>query len=135
MKNLALPLVCLWVSGCGRGLSFSGHWSGDCEFEDLLGPDGRFMELVYELDFDLAGDGTGVLTGSGTLAYQIDDIVLGSDFDVRGDWSGPDVVLSLVFFEELNDLELDGSKTASDVIEGDCVAGVAEGEFVLERDG
>jgi hypothetical protein len=117
--------------GCDSSLG--GAWTGDCEFEDLVGPDGRFMELIYRLELDLESDGIGALTGSGSLYYTVDEVDKESGFSLSGESQGDEVQITLVFDEELNDLLLEGEQYRRDQLEGDCSAGVAEGEFRLLR--
>ena len=124
-------LVLLLLLGCSSDLS--GSWTGDCEFEDLVGPDGRFMELVYRLDLDIESDITGSLSGEGSLYYTLDDVELESGLQLSGSHEGEGVQMLLVFDEELNDLSLEGERSGSDQLEGDCLAGVAEGEYLLVR--
>ena len=121
----------LLLLGCSSDLS--GPWTGDCEFEDLVGPDGRFMELIYRLDLNIESDVTGSLTGEGALYYTLDDIELESGLTLSGSLEGEEVQMLLVFDEELNDLSLQGERSGSDQLEGDCTAGVAEGEYLLVR--
>jgi hypothetical protein len=117
--------------GCSSGLA--GTWSGDCEFEDLVGTDGRFMELIYRLELELEPDGFGSLSGQGQLSYTVDEISHGSGLALSGSSQDGQISLTLVFDEELSDLLLEGVQDSRDVLEGDCAAGVAEGDFLLIR--
>ena len=123
--------VGLLLMGCSSGLE--GAWSGDCEFEDLVGTDGRFMELIYRLELELVPDGLGSIRGEGQLSYTVDEISHESGLELSGTSQDGQFSLTLVFDEELGDLILEGVQDSRDVLEGDCAAGVAEGDFRLVR--
>lgn len=117
--------------GCGSGMS--GSWTGDCAFEDLVGSDGLFLDLVYRLDLEMSSSGPSAFEGSGDLFYTLDGIEHQSGLDLAGELSGSEVSMELTFDEELNAMLMLGERLDSDTIEGDCSAGVAEGTFILVR--
>jgi len=127
----ARGLCALLLLGCSSGLI--GSWTGDCEFEDLVGPDGNFMELIYRLEMDLESDGPGSLSGKGSLYYTVDQVDKESGFSLSGETQGKELQITLVFEEELNHLLLEGEQISQDEVDGDCTAGVAEGGFSLVR--
>ena len=91
------------------------------------------MELIYRVELDLETDASGAIEGDGMLFYAVSDVDLSSVLSVSGSRDGSAVELTLSFEEELNDLTLMGEQVASDRVEGDCAAGVAEGDFQLYR--
>ena len=124
-------LFLIFLVGCGS--SISGPWTGDCTFEDLVGSDGLFLDLVYRMDLQMEQVGASSFEGTGELFYTLNGVEQQSGLSLTGALNGSEVAMDVSFDEELNAMIMVGDRVDSDTIEGDCSAGVAEGTFLLVR--